>query len=343
MEEERELEQIRIENLERRVLRRRWISVIMVIAVVFLSAGLIYTWHMGRQDRVATLVFAYQDRGADAASIIAIEMGFFEMEGVRVEGKRFTSGPESTQALISGAVDVGTMGDTTAIVTVANQGENFHIIASHGSGEHRHRIIVRKDSPIQEISHLEGKRIAVRKGTSTHGGLLRFSEKFGLDLSDEIMDMSPSLQLTALESGEVDAIVASEPTPSIAEYRGYGRELATLGGLDNTYPILLVVNVSYGQRNPDRVVAFLRGMERAVNFIQENPQDSARILANVSGLPVEVVERNMEFHDIKLVMDRQTVESLHAMARFLAMEGSISKQPDLDTVVDTRFLEELGK
>jgi len=343
MTEEWKLEQIRKEKLERRVLRRRLISVIIVIAVMLVSIGLIYSWHIGSRDRIEKLVFAYQDRGADAASIIAIEMGFFEMEGIKVEGKRFTSGPECTQALISGAADIGTMGDTAAIVTVANQGENFHIIASHGSGEHRHRIIVHKDSAKEDLSDLEGQRIAVRKGTSTYGGLLSLSERHGLDLSEEMIDLSPSLQLPALESGEVDAIVASEPTPSMAEFKGFGRELATLGGLNNTYPILLVVNVSYGQENPERVVAFLRGIERAVNFIEENPQDSARILANISGLPEEVVERSMVFHDIQLVMDRQTMQSLDSMAQFLVMQSSISKQPDFDTVVDTGYLEELRR
>jgi len=43
----------------------------------------------------------------------------------------------------------------------------------------------------------------------------------------------------ALSAGSIDAYVASEPTPSLAEARG-ARVMGTPGGLGNSYPLLTV-------------------------------------------------------------------------------------------------------
>ena len=106
---------------------------------------------------------AYQDRVADAVSIVAIANGLFEKASLQVEGHRFSSGPACSEALYSGSADVGTMGDTTAVIAIARKAP-IRIVASHGGGEHRHRIIVGKSSTVKTVVDLKGKRVAVKKG-----------------------------------------------------------------------------------------------------------------------------------------------------------------------------------
>ena len=92
---------------------------------------------------------------------------------------RFSSGPACAEALYSGAADIGGMGDTTAIIMTARS-PAFVIIASHATGEHRHRVMVRNDSRLQTLNDLKGKRLGVKKGTSTYGGLLAALSKAGM-------------------------------------------------------------------------------------------------------------------------------------------------------------------
>jgi len=324
-------------------LRKEKVKKQRIIGIIF--AGIIVTsivtgiWYWERSEVREDFTFAYQDRVADAASIIAVENGFFEDEGLNVKTMRFSSGPACTEALIYGNAEFGTMGDTTGIITTS-KGHPVKIICSHGGGENRHRIVVSETSNIESIGDLEGKFIGVKKGTSTHGGLLLFAEKNGLDLEDEIVDMQPSDQLTALAAGELDAIVASEPTPSLAIANGYGHELATLGGLNNTYPILILVHTQFAKEHPETVVKMLRALISATDFIQNNLDEAANIQATITGLDADVVKTAMNFHYYNVCMTQETKDSLSNMATFLKNMKQISEIPDFNTVIETSYLEE---
>ena len=319
-------------------------SAIVLIMGIAAMIGAIGVYFMTQKDKEELgFTFAYQDRVADAASIIAIEKGYLEDEGLTIIPRMFTSGPECTEALTSGSAEFGTMGDTTGIIVTARRGDAFKIVCSHGGGEHRHRIIVSSNSAINSFSDMERKRIGVKKGTSTHGGLLLFAKKHGLSINNAIVDMSPSLQLTALAAGELDAIVASEPTPSQAEAGGYGHELATLAGLRNTYPILLVVSSSFAEEHPGIIVKMLKALTRAREFIDSNPDESAKIQSRITGLDPAIIKKAMGFHYYDVTMNDETKRSLKSMAEFLRSIGRIDKLPKFDKIIDETYLEQIDK
>jgi sulfonate transport system substrate-binding protein len=287
-----------------------------------------------------TVGFAYQDRIADAMSVIAVEKGFFAREGVQVKPMMFTSGPACTEAVVSGSADVGTMGDTTAVISVARA--PVTIIASHGGGEHRHRIIVKDTSPIRSFRDLTGKRVAVSKGTSTYGGFLAWAKARKLDLSKvRVVDMKPEDMGTALLSGAVDAAVASEPTPSVLEEKG-GRQLATLGGLGNNYPILLVARNDFLRKHPEAATRFLRALARAAEFVRDHPDETARVMAAKTGLSPAAAAKAMQRHYYRLQLDKQTRASLDKTADFLVQQRILDRAPDLRRTVNDRYLPKGG-
>ncbi|UCC69143.1 MAG: ABC transporter substrate-binding protein [Armatimonadota bacterium] len=285
-----------------------------------------------------TIGFAYQDRIADAASIIAVEKQLFAEEGLAVKTFVFSSGPACSEALLTASADIGTMGDTTAVIAAARS--PVKIVASHGGGEHRHRIIVAADSPVRSPADLVGRSIAVKKGTSTYGGLLAWADSLHLDLSKvKVTDMRPQDMADALLSGAIDAIVASEPTPSLVEERG-GRELATLGGLGNTYPILLVARDEFLANHKDAATRFMRAMDRAAAFIADNPEEAAAIVARKTGLSQATAERAMTHHYYGLQLDDTTMASLQKIADFLVAQKTLDSPPSLPVAVDDRYLPE---
>jgi aliphatic sulfonates family ABC transporter substrate-binding protein len=281
--------------------------------------------------------FAYQNRVGSAACIVAAENDYFAQEGLRIEPFRFNSGPACAEALYSGSADIGTMGDTTAIITVSRD-DRFVIIASHGQGEHRHRLVVNRDSPVADVEDLRGKTVGVKKGTSTYGGLLLLLASRRIDPAEiRLVDMTPGEMPDALAAGSIDAFVASEPTPSLAEQRG-ARQLATLGGLGNTYPILVLARRDLVRDRPEQVARFLAALQRAEETIQSNPGTTAGILSRITGLTPEVARSAMARHGYTLSLDASVIDSLRQTATFLRTQGTIASVPDFNDAVNACYL-----
>ena len=287
------------------------------------------------------ITFAYQDRVADALSVIAVEKGLFEAEGLKLKALVFSNGPACSEALTLNTADVGTMGDATAVVAIAKV--PLKIIASHGGGEHRHRITVQRHGHPRTLDDLRGKRVAVKHGTSTHGGLLALLAAKGMAPEDLLLvDMRPPDMIDALNAGSIDAMVASEPTPSVAEAAG-GRELATLGGLGNSYPILLVARQDFISKRPQAVEAFLRAMRAAEELLANEPDECARVLSEATGLEAQILQRAMGYHYFRLNLDEMTMTSLDETAKFLHEQGVLEGRPDVSAAVDRAALDATSK
>lgn len=281
--------------------------------------------------------FAYQDRVGSIIPIVAVEQVMFEAEGVRVRSAQFNSGPASAEALYTGAVDVAAMGDTAALIMLARR-PDMVILASHAAGEHRHRLMVKADSGLQGLEDLKGKTVAVRKGTSTHGGLLLALNRQGIPVADlKLMDLSPPVMTDALAAGSIEAFAASEPTPSVAETSG-ARQLATFGGLGNEYPILIVAPRAFVAANEAALERFFWALKRAEAFALANPERVIKLLAEQSGLSPQAVQSAMSRHSYALRLDQSILESLEQTADFLREEGILTERLDVGARIDARFL-----
>ena len=233
------------------------------------------------------------------------------------------------------------MGDTTALILTAKN-PAFIIIASHSTGEHRHRIMVSQDSDIHSLPDLAGKRIGVKKGTSTYGGLLNALNAAGIPLDRiRITDLKPPTMIDALSVGSLDAFAASEPTPSLAEQKG-ARELTSLGGLGNEYPVLILARKKWVNKKKPLLIQFLRALKDGEHFNRLHPEETVTMMAGETGLKSATVRSVMARHQYRLRMDRSILDSLRQTAAFLEDQGIIKKTPDLTAVTAPELVESLS-
>ncbi|MBF0586377.1 ABC transporter substrate-binding protein [Prosthecochloris sp. N3] len=284
-----------------------------------------------------TLRFAFQNRTGSALPVIAAGQDLFRHEGLEIRKLRFSSGPECFEALHTGSADIASMGDAAAVIALSRN-PSLVLLASHSSGEHRHRIMVPGTSRLHGPQDLKGKRIGIKKGTSTYGAFLKFLDTNAIDPSSvTIVDLSPPSMGDALISGSLDAFVASEPTPSAAEQRG-ARELATLGGLGNTYPIVLLTRKRMVDERPDDIRKLTRALQRAAVFIETNHDSAAAIMARGTGLGRQETSQAMMRHDYQLELNETTLQSLQQTAEFLHSQGTIPIEPDIRQRSSAEFL-----
>jgi sulfonate transport system substrate-binding protein len=293
----------------------------------------------------ATLLrLAYGKKIHYAPQILAIKQGLFAHEGLLVDAKVVQAGIQAAEALTSGSADAAVMGDAPAIIAAAS-GMPVRIVASYGGGEKMHRLVAAPKSGITAPADLKGKRVGIQMGSSTHGGFLLFLQKNGLTSNDlKLVPLDPSDMPEAMLTNQINAGVGSEPWPSNIEERVEGSyEVATLSGLGNNYPLVMLVTQRYAQEHPEAVLAALRATKKAVDFMHARPHDTAALISEATGVPVAREGKIIDTLEWNVVLDDATVNSLKQTADFLHSQGKISALPDWDNVIDRSFVQHMNE
>ena len=137
--------------------------------------------------------------------------------GFRVEWREFPSGPPLLEALNAGAIDFGHAGETPPIFAQA-AGVPFVYVAYEPPAPKGEAILVPRNSPINTLADLKGKKIALNKGSNVHFLLVRALESAGVKYSEiEPIYLAPADARAAFERGAVDAWVIWDPFLAAAE------------------------------------------------------------------------------------------------------------------------------
>ena len=94
------------------------------------------------------------------SDVIAIRQGYFKQERLEVDWRRFGVGREGRDAMIAGAIDINATATTPFLIGL-EKGVPFSAVAVNSYFCGTNHIVVRKDSDIQSVAQLKGKRIAL--------------------------------------------------------------------------------------------------------------------------------------------------------------------------------------
>lgn len=274
---------------------------------------------------------AYTAKVQYAPQILAFRNNWFEAKGIRFVpvDLGMSAGIAAAEALVSGSADAAVMGDAPAIIALASSFP-CRLVCAYGGGENMHSLIVSEKSGIRKIEDLAGKRVGAHFGSSAHGGLELFLNRHGLAGAVTLVNTPQKNLIEALASGSVDAILASEPAPSLALEKAPGsRKLTTLAGLGNEYPLMLVVSEKFAREYPEAVAGLVEGTRKGVDFINRDRAAAAAELAKATGIAPRVEERSLGNLTWKVAMDKRIVDSLVQTAEFLHRTGRLKNVPDI--------------
>lgn len=256
-----------------------------------------------------------------------------------IEWSTFTAGPPLLEAAASGAIDIGTVGNTPPIFAGAAKSPVSIVSASRydGNGD---AILVRKDSTATSLTDLKGKTIAVTKGSSAHGHLLLALNKEGIKPSDvNISYVSPSDGYAALKNGAADAWVVWDPYTAAAEKEIGARILVSGAGLVNGLGFQVASNKSLADAGKNAAIEDLvTRSAKAYQWSATHQDEWAKVYSAETGLSLDVTtvqaQRSVK-HPITL--DQQVVTSSQQLADALAAGGFIPSSFDFSSIVDHRY------
>src|SRR5476649_1088121 len=210
---------------------------------------------------------------------------------IDVTWHEFSSGLPLLEALNVGNVDISAdVADTVPIFAQAAQAKLTYF-AQEAPSPSAQAIVVRKDSPIQQLADLKGKKIAVTKAAGTHYLLIAALAKAGLAFSDiEPAYLSPADGRAAFENNKVDAWVTWEPFLTSVQRQLPTRTLADGAGLAS-YKRYYLSGTPYAKAHPEVLKLVYAQLEKAGQWVKTHPQDAAKVLGPLWGnLDVATVE-----------------------------------------------------
>ena len=234
------------------------------------------------------LKIGYSDWPGWVAWEVGIEKGWFKEEGVDVKFEWFDY-VASMDAFAAGKLDAVGMTNGDALVTGATGGKSVMILMNDYSNGND--MIIAKPG-ISSIKELKGKKIGVEVGFVGHLLLLNALEKNGLTEKDvKLVNVPTNETPQVLASGDVDAIVAWQPSSGIALNQVPGSKAiytsANEPGL--IYDLYAVSPQSYAKRKADWKKV-MKIWYRIVDYIKDPKtfDDAVSIMASRVGLKPEV-------------------------------------------------------
>jgi sulfonate transport system substrate-binding protein len=249
----------------------------------------------------------------------------------KIKWKSFTSGPPLLEALNAGAIDVGGVGNTPPLFAAAGKSK-IEVVSGAAMGAKGDTIVVPKDSSIQSVADLKGKKVAVAEGSSANYNLLAQLGKAGLSYKDiDVEKLQPADALAAFTSKHVDAWAIWDPYTSQAELEANARVLVDGGGLVN--------GMTFQAANPDSLKEkatrtalkdYLARIAKAQIWSNTHRDEWAKVWAQETGLSDAVTRRAVDRRTAKPTpIDSQVTDSEQKMADAFVKAGLLPEKFDV--------------
>jgi sulfonate transport system substrate-binding protein len=234
--------------------------------------------------------------------------------------------------LNSGAIQIGSTAGLAAVLGKAN-GNPIRTVYIFSRPEWT-ALVVRKDSPIQSLAQLKGKKIAATKGTDPYLFTLRALHTAGLSADDvEIVNLQHPDGRTALVNGQVDAWAGLDPHMAAAQIDNGARLLYR--NVDfNTWGFLNA-REDFIAQYPAALARVLKVYEKARLWIAAHPDETAQIIADESKVSLAVAKLQLSRNDFSQPQPGpRQIAALKAAAPILTQEELVKPGTNLDQVID---------
>src|ERR1700761_3238595 len=154
---------------------------------------------------VSDVTLTIGDQKGTGAEALLQAAGLINKLPFKVKWVDFTSGPPMVQAMGSGSVDIGGVGDAPPVFAAAG-GSKVKIVGARITPAAAGAVVVPKGSTLTSIKQLKGKTIAAPEGTTADYHLLTVLAAAGLTKSQvTVENLQPADALAAFNSGKIDA------------------------------------------------------------------------------------------------------------------------------------------
>ncbi|PIC65185.1 nitrate ABC transporter substrate-binding protein [Sporosarcina sp. P13] len=285
------------------------------------------------------------------ATIIGLEKNYFGEEfgeDIKITTKTVSNGGLFMEAMASNSIDIGTVGPGP-IINYFVKDPKYHIVSGAVNGGAV--LVADGDSDINELSDLDGKRIAIPVIGSTQDVMLRKALK-DVDLkakvnggSVDLFAAAPADTATLFIQNSVDGAATQEPWGYILQNQAGGKLLLDwedfAWGKESTNTV--VATSDNFLKHDDLVKAYLSAHAKAVQFVRDEPEEAQALVVkhikDLTGKELEAAELEAAFSRIE-VTTAVNEDVLQEMAD-ISQEADYIKTNDINGLIDLKVINEI--
>jgi NitT/TauT family transport system substrate-binding protein len=268
--------------------------------------------------------------------------------GLKVDLGSYNSGGDLLQAFVAGRIDIGNGGSGRLVTMAAQQPDAFFIVAANQYGGDRYGVMVAKNSPVNSVQELKGKKLGVVAGSGTYSTFRVYLDRNGMKESDfQIVNMKVQDLRAAVQQGIIDGAVAWEPHVAIAETMGGVKRIQSMAGV-NESPNFVLVSRKFAEQNPDTVARYIATLIDLGDLIRTKPDEAAKLAAGeISKKGVQIDPKALELALTRIKMDPKVtddlINELVPVAESMKAAGKIGNVPDFKKLVRTTYYDQALK
>lgn len=311
-----------LHSLDRRRAGRRWWCQKFRQPATLVVLGLALLSGCGRNDganqpNYATALTVAVTKTPEAAAIfVAKELGFFEDVGLDVTIDFRDTGKDAIEPVLGGTADLATLPDVSFVFCALREDPLLLVATLHYS-ETGTAVIARRSGRISRPEALNGKKIGITPRTKSDYFLDTLLIVNGMSRRDvTIVEMPPEKMVRAVVSGDVDAIVASQP------YRHYALQQLGENGIafdgDGIHRAMftLVGDDYFVTRNRPAIVLMLRALLASQRYMEKNPEEAQDIVARTLRMAVSDVAAIWDTLELDVSLHQSLLLNLEKQARW---------------------------
>ena len=285
-----------------------------------------------------------------APQYVAIEEGYFEEEGLKIDLVNGFGADKVMTAVISGEADIGFMGAEASVYAYQEGATDPVVNFAQLTQRAGNFLVAREEMPDFQWEDLKEKKVlGGRKGGMPEMVFEYILRKNGIDpQKDLVIDQSIDFGSTAAAftgDDSADFTVEFEPSATALEQEGAGYVVASLG-VDSGYVPYTSYSArsSYMEEHPDVIQKFTNGLQKGMEYVQTHtPEEIAQVIApQFEETDLEtittIVTRYYEQDTWKenLVFEKESFELLQDI---LEEAGELKERVDYEKLVTTAYAE----
>ena len=318
----------------------------LIIAILIISLSIAFT-ACGEKGMIKVRLSEVTHSIFYAPQYAALNLGYFEEEGLSIELINGQGADKVMTAVLSGQADIGFSGPEAAIYVYNEGKEDYAVVFAQLTKRDGSFLVGREPEPDFKWTDVRGKTIiGGRKGGVPEMTLEYVLRKYGMEPGkDVIVDTSVQFALMggAFTGGSGDYVTLFEPVASSLEREGRGTIVASMGRDSGEIPYTAYyAKKSYMKKNPGIIQKFTNAIYRGQIWVDSHtPQEVAEVLKpsfpdSDEELLTIVVKRYKE-QDTWCTDPIMKKEWLQLLQEVMRSAGELEQEAPYEKLVDNAF------